>query len=148
MGERLKNSFMAAAAEVGLGSDEAAAIIFRRSEPPALESRKQSVVGEQTCAASDFKTCAFARASGPLFCHTFRRWVIFFRQRFIAEGWQNGYCTGLENQRPKGLGGSSPSPSASVKKFPRTESRPPPLKEALAASAFSPEIVGRGQGGF
>jgi hypothetical protein len=30
-----------------------------------------------------------------------------------AEGWQNGYCTSLENWRPKGLGGSNPSPSAS-----------------------------------
>jgi hypothetical protein len=28
-----------------------------------------------------------------------------------AEGWQNGYCTSLENWRPQGLGGSSPSPS-------------------------------------
>ena len=28
------------------------------------------------------------------------------------EGWQNGYCTGLENRRPQGLGGSNPSPSA------------------------------------
>ena len=28
-----------------------------------------------------------------------------------AEGWQNGYCTGLENRRPQGLGGSNPSPS-------------------------------------
>src|SRR5687767_14663707 len=27
------------------------------------------------------------------------------------EGWQNGYCTSLENWRPQGLGGSSPSPS-------------------------------------
>ena len=29
-----------------------------------------------------------------------------------SESWQNGYCTGLENRRPKGLGGSSPSLSA------------------------------------
>ena len=28
------------------------------------------------------------------------------------EGWQNGYCTSLENWRPQGLGGSNPSPSA------------------------------------
>lgn len=27
----------------------------------------------------------------------------------IAESWQNGYCTGLENRRPKGHGGSNPS---------------------------------------
>ena len=27
------------------------------------------------------------------------------------EGWQNGYCTSLENWRPQGLGGSNPSPS-------------------------------------
>ena len=27
------------------------------------------------------------------------------------EGWQNGYCTGLENRRPQGLLGSSPRPS-------------------------------------
>jgi hypothetical protein len=32
------------------------------------------------------------------------------------EGWQNGYCTGLENRRPKGLGGSSPSPSVEIQK--------------------------------
>src|SRR5262245_50170093 len=30
----------------------------------------------------------------------------------IAESWQNGYCTGLENRRPKGHGGSNPSLSA------------------------------------
>src|SRR3954471_11149249 len=30
----------------------------------------------------------------------------------IVEGWQNGYCTSLENWRPQGLGGSNPSPSA------------------------------------
>jgi hypothetical protein len=30
------------------------------------------------------------------------------------EGWQNGYCTGLENRRPKGLAGSNPSPSAII----------------------------------
>lgn len=29
-----------------------------------------------------------------------------------AESWQNGYCTGLENRRPKGHGGSNPSLSA------------------------------------
>jgi hypothetical protein len=29
----------------------------------------------------------------------------------MQEGWQNGYCTSLENWRPQGLGGSSPSPS-------------------------------------
>ena len=28
------------------------------------------------------------------------------------EGWQNGYCTGLENRRPQGLLGSNPRPSA------------------------------------
>ena len=28
-----------------------------------------------------------------------------------VEGWQNGYCTSLENWRPQGLGGSNPSPS-------------------------------------
>ena len=33
-------------------------------------------------------------------------------QRAELEGWQNGYCTGLENRRPQGLGGSNPSPSA------------------------------------
>ncbi len=27
------------------------------------------------------------------------------------EGWQNGYCTSLENWRAQALGGSSPSPS-------------------------------------
>src|SRR6185503_11619354 len=32
---------------------------------------------------------------------TFWRW----------ERWQNGYCTGLENRRPQGLGGSNPSRS-------------------------------------
>ena len=32
----------------------------------------------------------------------------------MPEGWQNGYCTGLENRRPKGLGGSNPSPSAAT----------------------------------
>src|SRR3954466_14262882 len=30
------------------------------------------------------------------------------------EGWQNGYCTGLENRRPQGLGGSNPSPSVGL----------------------------------
>ena len=30
----------------------------------------------------------------------------------FAESWQNGYCTGLENRRPKGHGGSNPSLSA------------------------------------
>ncbi len=30
----------------------------------------------------------------------------------VTEGWQNWKCTGLENRRPSGLGGSSPSPSA------------------------------------
>src|SRR6185295_13583638 len=30
------------------------------------------------------------------------------------EGWQNGYCTSLENWRPQGLGGSNPSPSVGV----------------------------------
>jgi hypothetical protein len=30
------------------------------------------------------------------------------------ESWQNGYCTGLENRRPQGLGGSNPSLSAMV----------------------------------
>src|SRR3954465_2373928 len=29
----------------------------------------------------------------------------------LQEGWQNGYCTSLENWRPQGLGGSNPSPS-------------------------------------
>ena len=32
----------------------------------------------------------------------------------LAESWQNGYCTGLENRRPKGLGGSSPSLSVTL----------------------------------
>jgi hypothetical protein len=27
------------------------------------------------------------------------------------EGWQNGYCTGLENRRPQGHQGSNPWPS-------------------------------------
>jgi hypothetical protein len=30
----------------------------------------------------------------------------------MMESWQNGYCTGLENRRPQGLGGSNPSLSA------------------------------------
>lgn len=34
------------------------------------------------------------------------------RQQRFAESWQNGYCTGLENRRPKGHGGSNPSLSA------------------------------------
>lgn len=39
--------------------------------------------------------------------------------RFIGasgslEGWQNGYCTGLENRRPKGLVGSNPTPSVTL----------------------------------
>ena len=33
---------------------------------------------------------------------------------FTPESWQNGYCTGLENRRPQGLGGSNPSLSARV----------------------------------
>jgi hypothetical protein len=36
------------------------------------------------------------------------------RQRWrnkVLEGWQNGYCTSLENWRAKALGGSNPSPS-------------------------------------
>ena len=32
----------------------------------------------------------------------------------VAESWQNGYCTGLENRRPKGHGGSNPSLSATI----------------------------------
>ena len=32
------------------------------------------------------------------------------------ESWQNGYCTGLENRRPQGLGGSNPSLSADKEK--------------------------------
>ena len=32
----------------------------------------------------------------------------------VWERWQNGYCTGLENRRPKGLGGSNPSRSVEV----------------------------------
>ncbi len=39
-----------------------------------------------------------------------------FIRRFtgIAESWQNGYCTSLENWRPKGHGGSNPSLSATT----------------------------------
>ena len=33
-------------------------------------------------------------------------------REFRKESWQNGYCTGLENRRPQGLGGSNPSLSA------------------------------------
>ena len=33
----------------------------------------------------------------------------------MMESWQNGYCTGLENRRPKGLGGSNPSLSAKLR---------------------------------
>jgi hypothetical protein len=32
------------------------------------------------------------------------------------EGWQNGYCTSLENWRPQGLGGSNPSPSVTAER--------------------------------
>ena len=39
---------------------------------------------------------------------TSRRFYLWTR-----EGWQNGYCTSLENWRPQGLGGSNPSPSVS-----------------------------------
>ncbi len=35
-----------------------------------------------------------------------------FLKSLHLEGWQNGDCTGLENRRPYGLGGSNPSPSA------------------------------------
>ena len=38
--------------------------------------------------------------------------IVFCKNLDFKEGWQNGYCTGLENQRPYGLGGSNPSPSA------------------------------------
>src|SRR4051812_7734264 len=40
---------------------------------------------------------------------------------FEEEGWQNGYCTSLENWRPQGLGGSNPSPSV----LPVNEPEPP-----------------------
>ncbi len=32
----------------------------------------------------------------------------------VLERWQNGYCTRLESERPKGLGGSNPSRSVGV----------------------------------
>lgn len=52
-----------------------------------------------------------------------RRGQLRFR---TPEGWQNGYCTGLENRRPKGLLGSSPRPSAFPLHVPRlTRSRVP-----------------------
>ncbi len=47
------------------------------------------------------------RARIPPFVSSFRN----------SESWQNGYCTGLENRRPKGHGGSNPSLSVS---FPST----------------------------
>lgn len=34
--------------------------------------------------------------------------------RESLEGWQNGYCTSLENWRAQALGGSSPSPSVAL----------------------------------
>jgi hypothetical protein len=46
------------------------------------------------------------------------------------EGWQNGYCTSLENWRPQGLGGSNPSPSVS-----KCNKKKPP--ELLARVAFA-----------
>lgn len=36
----------------------------------------------------------------------------FAASKALAESWQNGYCTSLENWRPKGHGGSNPSLSA------------------------------------
>ena len=33
------------------------------------------------------------------------------RGSWFQERWQNGYCTRLESERPKGLGGSNPSRS-------------------------------------
>ena len=36
------------------------------------------------------------------------------RLKALAESWQNGYCTGLENRRPKGHGGSNPSLSVTI----------------------------------
>ena len=38
-------------------------------------------------------------------------------QGLSEESWQNGYCTGLENRRPQGLGGSNPSLSAANADF-------------------------------
>ena len=35
----------------------------------------------------------------------------------LLESWQNGYCTSLENWRPQGLGGSSPSLSARLRSW-------------------------------
>ena len=40
--------------------------------------------------------------------------------RSRLEGWQNGYCTGLENRRPKGLVGSNPTPSVPYPEGPAT----------------------------
>ena len=48
--------------------------------------------------------------------HQRMRCAVFGPRRSFEtlEGWQNGYCTSLENWRPQGLGGSNPSPSVGV----------------------------------
>ena len=61
------------------------------------------------------------------------------------EGWQNGYCTGFENQREKSLAGSSPVPSARLN-YPRaivipiTFLAPAFFKTSAASSIVEPVV--------
>jgi hypothetical protein len=50
------------------------------------------------------------------------------------ESWQNGYCTGLENRRPQGLGGSNPSLSAKRFLSRMTYRTPPEQKKEKTCS--------------
>ena len=57
----------------------------------------------------------------------------------VLEGWQNGYCTGLENRRPQGHQGSNPWPSASQTSIPaRLISRTQPRRGFWRACKFAP----------
>jgi len=60
------------------------------------------------------------------------------------EGWQNGYCTSLENWRPQGLGGSNPSPSVHYPELRRGNYWPGslgagPSRASLAFIVLNPE---------
>src|ERR1700736_3588855 len=65
------------------------------------------------------------------------RWLATLILR-MQEGWQNGYCTSLENWRPQGLGGSNPSPSVRQQKAPPGSARVAPCSEKLRLLPLNP----------